>query len=164
MDWQPIVLVVVTAVCTGLVSLAVSWQQNIAAQKRGATERSQSMKDEHDAASRRHALELLDLLNELNALGQDSDQDIPAEDAQPLLKKARRNYLLINDADLRQQLAACLWLLAVAPGRGVSLADWKGAATNGIFLVAGYLRGESTPVAPPHQIETLRRKYPRSAG
>ncbi|MCK2032628.1 hypothetical protein [Microbacterium sp. KSW4-4] len=164
-DFLPAVaLVLVTALSTGGVTLASTWQQSKIADRRRTREREDALADIHASNSRDHALRLHDALVDLHELGRAENRagrELPSGEAiRPFSSVAGRTYLLIEDADVRRVVADGLTIVSSPHSRDVTPADWRDATATTSFIVAAYLRGEQPPARYALRLAELRRQYP----
>lgn len=166
--WPAVVLVLVTAVTTGAVTLAATWQQSRIAERRRAHERHDAVQDARTANSRSHALELHQALTDLHELGRAenrSGRGVPSDDQiRPLTSIAGRTYLLIDDAEVRRVVADGLTVVSSPHSRSVAAADWREATSTTSFVVAAYLRGEAPPSGYAQRLAEIRFQYPLPDG
>lgn len=162
--WPAVLLVLVTALMTGAVTLAATWQQSRIAERRRGVERREVIEDMRAANSRAHALELHQALIDLHELGRAVNRSgggVPADDQiRPLTSIAGRTYLLIEDAGVRRVVADGLTIVSSPHSRRVEAPDWREATATTSFVVAAYLRGESPPVKYAELLASFRAQYP----
>lgn len=162
--WPAVALVFVTALTTGAVTLAATWQQSRIAERRRGIERREVVEDRRAADSRSHALELHQALIDLHELGRAENRagkGLPSDDQiRPLTSVAGRTYLLIEDAEVRRVVADGLTVVSSPHSRRVNAPDWREAAASTSFVVAAYLRGEAPPQEYAGRLAEFRSQYP----
>ena len=154
---------VLLVLATGGVSLLIAWQQNRFAVQRAAIERAAAVQDRLREVSRKHELALHRALNDIVQIAIDAgseDGSLPPRDSyKEPVAIARRQYLLIADADVRAAIADGLTVVANPVMRGVSLGDWQEAAATASFVMAAHLRGEELPLNYVERLKELRAEY-----
>lgn len=166
--WPAVVLVLVTALVTGAITLAATWQQSLIAERRRQLERQEALQDARTANSRSHALELHQALTDLHELGRAENRargGVPSdEQIRPLTSSAARTYLLIEDAEVRRVVADGLTVVSSPHSRSVAAPDWREASSTTSFIVAAYLRGEAPPSGYAQRLADIRTQYPLPDG
>lgn len=162
--WPAVLLVLVTALTTGSVTLAATWQQSRIAERRHEVMRQEAVEDSRASNSRAHALELHQALIDLHELGRAENRaggGVPSDDQiRPFTSIAGRTYLLIEDAEVRSVVADGLTVVSSPHSRRVDAADWREAAATTSFVAAAYLRGEAPPQDYAERLAEIRSLYP----